>query len=226
MSIKENINSVKQKIEQAALAVNRDPHEISIVAVSKNITPETIQEAAEAGIKIIGENRVQELLNKYDNIQNNLSWHMIGYLQTNKVKYIIDKVELIHSLDRISLAKEINKRAGRMGRKVQALVQVNVSREESKSGIFAEELPSFIDEMSNYPNIEIKGLMTIGPNTEDADVIRACFRGLKLLYDELKNKGIDYIDMKYLSMGMSNDYEIAIQEGSNMVRIGRAIFDY
>ena len=174
MSIKENINSVKQKIEQAALAVKRDPHEISIVAVSKNITPETIQEAAEAGIKIIGENRVQELLNKYDNIQNNLSWHMIGYLQTNKVKYIIDKVELIHSLDRISLAKEINKRAGRMGRKVQALVQVNVSREESKSGIFGRTT-SFIDEMSNYPNIEIKGLMTIGPNTEDADVIRACF---------------------------------------------------
>ena len=224
MSIKENLDGVKKRIRNAALAVNRDPDEISLIAVSKNVSCIRISEAIDAGITQIGENRVQELLDKYDKIEKKLNWHLIGSLQTNKVKYIIDKVELIHSLDRISLAHEINKRAEAIGKRVQALVQVNMSRESTKSGVYEEELLSFIDGMKNYPNIEIKGLMTIGPLTEDVDAIRACFRRFKDLFEELSGKDIAHIEMKYLSMGMSNDYEIAIEEGANMVRIGRAIF--
>ena len=224
MSIKENVNLVKERIRNAALIANRDPNEISLVAVSKNVSYYRILEAIDAGILNIGENRVQELLEKYDNIQKNINWHLIGSLQTNKVKYIIDKVGLIHSLDRISLAHEINKRAGRIDRRVQALVQVNMSRESTKSGIYEEELLSFIKEMANYPYIDIKGLMTIGPLTEDTNAIRECFCRFRHHFEDLRNKGIDHIDMKYLSMGMSNDYKIAIEEGANMVRIGRAIF--
>lgn len=224
MSVRDNIEQIRKRIEKAALSVNRDPNEISIVAVSKNVAPSKILEAIDAGITIVGENRVQELVKKYDVINKNISWHMIGSLQTNKVKYIIDKVDLIHSLDRLSLAQELNKRAGAMGRKIQALVQVNMSKESTKSGVYEEDLLSFIEELVNYPNIEVKGLMTIGPNTHDTDAIRECFRRFRHLFEDLRRKQIDHIDMQYLSMGMTNDFEIAIEEGSNMVRIGRGIF--
>ena len=224
MSVRDNIEQVRKRIEKAALSVNRDPNEISIVAVSKNVSTSKILEAIDAGITIVGENRVQELVKKYDVINKNIGWHMIGSLQTNKVKYIIDKVDLIHSLDRLSLAQELNKRSGAMGRKIQALVQVNMSKESTKSGVYEEDLLSFIEELVNYPNIEVKGLMTIGPNTHDTDAIRECFRRFRHLFEGLRRKQIDHIDMQYLSMGMTNDFEIAIEEGSNMVRIGRGIF--
>jgi len=224
MSVKDNIEQVRKRVEKAALSANRDPNEISIVAVSKNIAPSKILKAIDAGITIVGENRVQELIKKYDIINKNISWHMIGSLQTNKVKYIIDKVDLIHSLDRISLARELNKRAGAIGRKIQTLIQVNMSRESTKSGIYEEDLISFIEELVDYPNIEVKGLMTIGPNTHDTDTVRECFSRFRCLFEDLRSRQIDHIDMQYLSMGMTNDYEIAIEEGSNMIRIGRGIF--
>lgn len=224
MSIKENIDTVKRRIYKAALASKRDPHDISLVAVTKGVAYDKILDVVDAGVTIIGENRVQELLDKYDKVERNIRWHLIGSLQTNKVKYIIDKVELIHSLDRISLAHEINKRAEIIGRKVQVLVQVNVSREKSKSGIYEEELLPFIEELKNYPNIMVKGLMTIGPLTNDVETIRACFRRCRQLFETIRDNKINHIDMEILSMGMSNDFEIAIEEGANMVRIGRVLF--
>lgn len=224
MSIKQNIDIVQEKIKKAALSVNRDPKEIAIVAVSKNVSCDSISEAIDAGISQFGESRVQEFLGKYDRIEEDINWHLIGSLQRNKVKYILDKVELIHSLDRLSLAREINKRAEKIDKKVQALVQVNMSREDTKSGVYEEELYSFIKKMEGYPNIEIKGLMTIGPLTDDKEAIRACFHRFRNLFEELSLRDMDNIEMKYLSMGMSKDYEIAVEEGSNMVRVGRAIF--
>lgn len=226
MSIKDNVEFVKDRIERAAKIANRDPNDIYLLAVSKDVSTCKVLEAIDAGITCIGENRVQEFLRKYDSIDRNIHWHLIGSLQTNKVKYIIDKVELIHSLDRISLAREIDKRAGSIGKKVQVLVQVNISRENTKSGIFEEELLPFIKEMVNYPNLQIKGLMAIGPLTHDTKAIRESFRRLRCHFDDLRSRDdINHIDMRYLSMGMTNDYEIAIEEGANIVRIGRAIFN-
>lgn len=225
MSIKENIELVKKRIERAALVANRDPEEIVLVGVSKNVPSHRIQEALDAGITHIGENRVQELLEKQDSFDKNVHWHLIGSLQTNKVKYIIDRVELIHSLDRLSLAKEIDKRAKSVGKKAQVLVQVNMSRETTKSGVYEEELISFMEEMANYPNLQVKGLMTIAPLTHDTQVVRGCFRRFRSHFEDLKGRDLDYIDMKYLSMGMTNDFEIAIEEGANMVRVGRGIFN-
>lgn len=224
MSIADNIRLLKDKISKAALSVNRDPGEISVIAVSKNASTQMISEAVKAGITQIGESRVQEMLSKYRVLEKSVDWHFIGPLQTNKVKYIIDKVELIHSLDRISLAKEINKRAELNNRLIQVLVQVNLPKESTKSGIYEEDLQSFIEALADYPYIRVKGLMGIGPNTTDEEAIRTCFRRLRIHFENLRNKSFKHIDMEYLSMGMSNDYMIAIEEGANMVRVGRAIF--
>lgn len=224
MSIADNIRLLKDKISKAALSVNRDPGEISVIAVSKNASTQMISEAVKAGITQFGESRVQEMLSKYRVLEKSVDWHFIGPLQTNKVKYIIDRVELIHSLDRISLAKEINKRAELNNRLIQVLVQVNLPKESTKSGIYEEDLQSFIEALADYPYIRVKGLMGIGPNTTDEEAIRTCFRRLRIHFENLRNKSFKHIDMEYLSMGMSNDYMIAIEEGANMVRVGRAIF--
>lgn len=159
-----------------------------------------------------------------DFFKENANYHMIGHLQTNKVKYIIDKVKLIHSLDRISLAKEMNKQAKKYGIIVDALIQVNVSEEESKFGLKVCELMPFIEEMTKFPNINIKGLMTIAPFTDDEIVLRDVFRKMNNLKEDINNKNYENISLEYMSMGMTNDYKIAIEEGSNMVRIGTGIF--
>ncbi|HZJ56893.1 MAG TPA: YggS family pyridoxal phosphate-dependent enzyme [Clostridia bacterium] len=224
MTIEEKIQLVRDGIYEAALRVNRKPEDISVIAVSKNVPIYRIDEAAEAGITQFGESRVQEILGKYESVQKNIDWHFIGPLQTNKVKYIIDKVRLIHSLDRTTLAKEINKRAKQNNRPVQVLVQVNLPRENTKSGVYEEDLHPFIESLANYPYIKVKGLMAIGPNTPDKEAIRTCFRRLRFHFDALRESDISHIDMQYLSMGMTNDYMIAVEEGANMVRIGRAIF--
>ena len=207
MDIKKNIQAINEKISDIALSCGRDPDDIVLIAVTKTVSPSNISKALEAGLQNFGENRVQELVEKYDKIDKKAKWHLIGSLQTNKVKYIIDKVELIHSLDRIKLAKEIEKRAARIDRQIPALIQVNIS-----------------GAMKQYPHIRIKGLMTIGPLTEDRELIRDCFRQMKKLFDEIKTKKFSHAQMQYLSMGMTNDFDIAIEEGANMVRIGRAIF--
>lgn len=224
MSVEENVRIVNERIGDIAIKANRDPKDITLVAVSKNIPYNKIIEAQKAGVNQFGESRVQEFLGKYELAGENLDWHLIGSLQTNKVKYIIDRVDLIHSLDRSSLAKELNKRAKKDKKEVQALVQVNMSREITKSGLMEEELYPFLMDMAKYPYISVKGLMTIGPLTEDRDAIRDCFRRFRAIFEELKLKNLSHIDMRYLSMGMSGDYDIAIEEGSNMVRLGRAIF--
>jgi pyridoxal phosphate enzyme (YggS family) len=222
--IKSNVEQIMGRVEKAAQKSGRSAKDITVIGVTKTVEPERIENAINAGIVDLGENRVQELLEKYDKINNRCVWHLIGHLQTNKVKYIIDKVSLIHSLDRIELAREIQKRAEKAGRIMDVLVEVNIAEEESKFGIRKNETSEFMKELSKFGNIRVKGLMTIAPVAENTESVRYVFRELRKLLIDIKQENIDNIDMAYLSMGMSNDFEVAIEEGSNMVRIGTAIF--
>jgi len=182
-----------------------------------------INEAVNKGIKNVGENRVQEIMDKYDKISE-VNWHMIGHLQTNKVKYIIDKVKLIHSLDRINLAIEIDNRAKQQNIEANVLIQVNVAKEDTKFGIASEDVYGFIESIYNLENIKIQGLMTIAPYVEDPEEVRTYFKELKNIFEEIKMRNYKGVEMKYLSMGMTNDFKIAIEEGSNMIRVGTGIF--
>ena len=222
--IKDNCENVRSRIYAAAQRSGRSPEEIRLVAVSKTVDPGRIKKALEWGITDLGENRVQELVEKYDKIDMKCNWHLIGHLQLNKVKYVIDKVSMIHSLDRLELAREIQKRAESAGRRMEVLVQVNVSGEESKFGISPDKAPGFVRELSKMGNIKVRGLMTIAPYAEDPENVRWVFAGLRKLLIDIRKENIDNINMDYLSMGMSNDFEVAIEEGANMVRIGTAIF--
>lgn len=222
--IKDNIISISQNIRDICTRTGKDPDSITIIAVTKTIDPDRINYAIGCGIQNIGENKVQEIMAKYENIKKNVNWHLIGHLQTNKVKYIIDKAALIHSVDSISLAQEISRRAEKAGIVKDVLVQVNVAQEETKYGIEYSEIDSFIEQLSQMSGIKVKGLMTIAPYYEDAELARPVFRQLREKYDILAKADIHNVEMKYLSMGMTNDYKLAIEEGSNMVRIGTGIF--
>lgn len=202
----------------------RTNSKVEIIAVTKTVDVERIKEAIDLGLKNIGENRVQELVKKYDIIGNRANFHMIGHLQTNKVKYIIDKVSLIHSLDRLSLAEEIQKRASKLGIIVNALIQVNVAEEDSKFGLKVEEVIPFIKEIEEFNNIRIKGLMTVAPYEEDPEDVRWVFRDLRRLSEDIAKLNLKNVEMKILSMGMTNDYKVAIEEGANMIRIGTGLF--
>ena len=197
---------------------------VHLIAVTKTVEVDRINQALELGLKNIGENRVQELLKKYDIIGNRANYHMIGHLQTNKVRNIIDKVCLIHSLDRLSLAKELNKRAKKQDLIMDVLIQVNVAEEESKYGLKVDEVIPFLEKILKYDNIKVKGLMTIAPFVKDPEEIRWVFRDLRKLSEVISSKGYEGVKMEFLSMGMTNDYEIAIEEGSNMIRIGTGLF--
>lgn len=222
--IKTNISDVRLRIEKAAMRSGRKAEDITLIAVSKTVEPDRILKALDEGIYNLGENKVQELCEKYDIINRDCKWHLIGHLQTNKVKYIIDKVQMIHSVDSAELAEEIQKRASKARRLIDVLVQVNVAGEESKFGISPQEVDGFVRKISTYGNIRVKGLMTIAPLAQDAENIRYVFRDLKKIFIDIKKENIDNIDMEVLSMGMSNDFEAAIEEGANMVRVGTAIF--
>ncbi len=222
--IKSNLDNVFQRIKTAAEKSGRKPEDIKVIAVTKTIATERINNVYEYGLRDMGENRVQELMEKYDKLPEDCKWHLIGHLQTNKVKYIIDKVEMIHSVDSLELAKEINTRAARHSRKVDILLQVNVSGEESKFGIKPEQVDDYVDLISKMENISLRGLMTVAPYAQNPQDIRPVFRNLYNIYIDIKRKRIDNVNMDYLSMGMSNDYEVAIEEGSNLVRIGTSIF--
>ncbi|SEN16492.1 hypothetical protein SAMN05216454_10154 [Peptostreptococcus russellii] len=225
MSIAKNLDKVRQNIKDVAQKCGRKPEEILLLGVTKTVDIDVVEEAIELGITDVGENKPQELTRKYEAIGDKVKWHQIGSLQTNKVKYIIDKVELIHSLDRISLAKEIQKRAEKEDLDINCLVQVNVSKEESKHGIYKEDVENFIRECSsNYDRIKIKGLMTMAPFDASREEIRSVFKDLKDLSVKISDMNIDNVEMKELSMGMSGDYEIAIEEGATIVRIGTSIF--
>ena len=225
MTISERIDEVKQNIRKACEVSGRNPDEITLVGASKTKSAEIINEALENGLDTIGENRVQELTEKYPDIKKGTHIHLIGHLQTNKVKYIIDKVELIHSVDSEHLAKEISHCAEKHGLTMNVLVQVNVSGEESKSGIAPENLDSLLKYIDTLDNIKVLGLMTIPPlDNESLEESRKIFRELKRIFETEKTNRYKNTEMKILSMGMTNDYMVAVEEGATMVRVGRAIF--
>ncbi|MGI6178190.1 MAG: YggS family pyridoxal phosphate-dependent enzyme [Eubacterium sp.] len=217
MTIAENIESIRERIAKAAATVGRDPREIKLVAVTKLHTPQEINEAIDAGITDAGENKVQELVDKYDKVKH-VNWHLIGHLQTNKVKYIIDKVCLIHSVDSLHIAKEIDKRAAQHGISADVLVQINPAGEETKFGVSTAEADPLIEQIrEECPNVNVKGIMCIAPYAEDTESVRKYFAAAKYIYDR-------HGDFTVLSMGMSHDFEAAVKEGSNLVRIGTSIF--
>ena len=223
-SISENIITVKERIKSAAERSGRDWNEIKIVAVSKTFPPECIIEASKCGIKDIGENRIQEAFSKYSVIGKTVNWHLVGHLQTNKVKRALEIFDLIHSVDSVKLAEEINKRAGSLNRVTEVLVEVNTTSEDSKFGITPKETVEFVREISQLPNIAVVGLMTIGVFSENQEDSRRYFVILRELKEQLEDYQLGKRKMKYLSMGMSNDFEVAVEEGANIVRIGTAIF--
>lgn len=222
--LKENLEELILDIEESAKKVGKTKEDIKLVGVTKTIDLDVIEEAIRLGLTDIGENRVQELTDKMDNINEDVNFHMIGHLQSNKVKDIIGRVELIHSLDRKSLAKEINKRAKQNDISVDALIQVNISGEESKFGLNPKDVKKFIEDIEKYGNINIRGLMTIAPHTNDEKIIRETFSGLRKLSEDIEKSNYKSVSMDYLSMGMTNDYKIAIEEGANIIRVGRKIF--
>jgi len=223
LSVLENLNRVRERIRAAALRAGRRPEEIKLVAVTKNVPPEKIREAISGGIVSLGENRVQELLQKYPSLPPDLEWHLIGHLQTNKVKKIVNRVVLIHSLDRWSLAEEISRVAVKYNTVCKVLVQVNVAGEDTKHGLSPSEVEDFVASAARLPGLDVRGLMTIAPWTENPEDVRPVFRQLKELAGRLKNSKTGAV-MEYLSMGMSGDFEVAVEEGANILRIGTAIF--
>lgn len=225
VTIKDNLNYVRKNIKECANKSNRNSEDITLLAVTKTVDVDLVLEAINNGVTDVGENKPQELSRKYEIIGDKVNWHLIGSLQTNKVKYIIDKVHMIHSLDRQALCEEIQKRAEKIDRIIDCLIQVNISKEESKHGLEEKDVIEFIKEVSaKYKNIRIKGLMTMAPFSKDENEVRTVFRGLKNLSLEIDKLNIHNVFMDYLSMGMSNDYQVAIEEGSNMVRVGTSIF--
>ena len=220
MKVIENLQAIQENILQACVKSNRNPSEVKVIAVTKYVSIDRAKEAIEAGILDLGENYDEGLIAKWKVLQDKPKWHFIGSLQTRKVKNIIDKVDYIHSLDRLSLAKEINKRANK---RIKCLVQVNVSGEESKHGLAPQEVINFIRTIKDYPNIEVAGLMTMAPHTDDQSILRNCFRTLKSLQIEVQQMKLEYAPCIELSMGMSNDYVIAVEEGATLVRIGTAL---
>ena len=225
MSIKENIDSIMKKIDTACKKTGRNPKDITLLAVSKTVESDRAKEAVEAGIKNLGENKVQELIKKYEELKDiDVKWHMIGHLQKNKVKYIIDKNILIHSVESLSLAEEINKRAKNSNLTADVLIELNIGEEESKFGINEENVYDFIRSMEQFENIRVLGLMTVAPFCENPEDVRWVFKTMKNIYSKISIMNLRNTEMKYLSMGMTNDFEIAIEEGSNIIRIGTAIF--
>lgn len=220
----ENLKQVQQKIEAACARAGRDSSEVTLVAVSKKKPLSDIETLIEAGQLEYGENYVQELCDKYEQVSQPVRWHMIGHLQRNKVKYIIDKTVLIHSVESTSLARQIEKEAEKKGVDADILIQVNVAGEETKFGLDSEETMSMVKEISQLPHVHIKGLMTSAPFVDDPEENRCYFRKLHELFIDIQKKNIDNVDMKILSMGMTNDYEVAIEEGATMVRVGTGIF--
>lgn len=223
MTIKDKLDLIHQRIQNALIRAGRQSENITLIGVTKQVDTTVIQEAVSNGLVELGENRVQELLSKYDQVIG-ANWHMIGRLQRNKVKYIVDKATMIHSLDRLSLAREINRQAEKIQRVMPVLVQVNIANEESKAGLPYEEVVPFVESLFNLRYIRVMGLMQIAPFMDDQELIRPYFTRMKRLFDDLRQYNYPHTDIRYLSMGMTNDFETAIEEGANMIRIGTAIF--
>ena len=220
----ENLQQVNANIEKACAAVSRDPGEVTLVAVSKTKPVSMLQEAYDAGARVFGENKVQEIMDKYDQLPSDIQWHMIGHLQRNKVKYIAGKVALIHSVDSLRLAKTISEEAVKHNCEIPILIEVNVAGEESKFGVSVEETLPLIEEIAKLPAIHVEGLMTIAPYVEDPEENRPVFRKLKELSVDIAAKNINNVRMAILSMGMTGDYEVAVEEGATLVRVGTGVF--
>ncbi len=222
--LKDNFETVEKNVATACKRAGRDRSEVTLIAVSKTKPVEMLREVYDAGARDFGENKVQEICEKYDQLPSDIKWHMIGHLQRNKVKQVIDKAALIHSVDSYRLAQEISVQAQKKGLTIPILVEVNIAGEESKFGISAEDTIQLVEEISVLPNLKIQGLMTIAPYVVDAEENRLYFRQIKQLSVDIKNKNIDNVSMDILSMGMTGDYEVAIEEGATMVRVGTGIF--
>lgn len=222
--IKENLNTVQENIRNACARAGRKEEEVTLIAVSKTKPVSMLEEAYASGVRDFGENKVQELVDKAGQLPEDIRWHMIGHLQRNKVKYIIDKAYLIHSVDSLRLAEEISKEAVKHGVTANILIEVNVAGEESKFGVSPEDAPALIQEISGLPAIQVRGLMTIAPFVEKAEDNRIIFNALRKLYVDISRKNIDNVHMDFLSMGMTGDYEVAVEEGATFVRVGTGIF--
>lgn len=224
MEIKENLDKVRKNMETACAVSGRTAGEVKLIAVSKTKPLPLLEEAYACGCRDFGENKVQELVDKYESMPKDIRWHMIGHLQRNKVKYIVDKVFLIHSVDSLRLAQEIEKEAAKKNVIVNILVEVNVAEEESKFGTTSGEAVSLVEQIAKLPHIRIRGLMTIAPYVEDSEENRRYFAKLKQIYVDIIHKNIDNVFMEELSMGMTGDYEVAITEGATYIRVGTGIF--
>ena len=222
--IKENLEKVRANVKNASIKGGRRIEDVTLIAVSKTKPVEMLKEAYDAGQRHFGENKVQEIVEKYPQLPDDIKWHLIGHLQTNKVKYIIDKVAMIHSVDSYKLAMEISRQAVKHGVTVDILIEVNVAAEESKFGVSPDDTESLCREISTLPGIRIRGLMTVAPFVSDAEENRPVFSALRQLLVDIDSKNIDNVCMDCLSMGMSGDYEVAIEEGATFVRVGTSIF--
>ena len=222
--LKDNFDCVEKKVTEACKRAGRDRSEVTLIAVSKTKPVDMLREVYDAGARDFGENKVQEICEKYDQLPSDIKWHMIGHLQRNKVRQVIDKAAMIHSVDSYRLAQEISVQAQKKGLTIPILIEVNIAGEESKFGISAEDTIQLVEEISMLPNLKIMGLMTIAPYVVDAEENRLYFRQIKQLSVDIKNKNIDNVTMDVLSMGMTGDYEVAIEEGATMVRVGTGIF--
>lgn len=222
--VRENLETVEANIRKTCANAGRSRDEVTLIAVSKTKPVSMLMEAYDSGIRIFGENKVQEMCDKYEQMPKDIQWHMIGHLQRNKVKYIIDKAALIHSVDSLRLAETIQEEAAKHQVVMPILVEVNVAMEETKFGTSLAEAMELVEQISHFPNIRIEGLMTIAPFVEDPEENRKYFRALKKLAVDINNKNIDNVHVRILSMGMTNDYMVAIEEGATMVRVGTGIF--
>ena len=222
--LKENLSEVEERIQAACERAGRKRDEVTLIAVSKTKPPHMLQEAYDLGVRVFGENKVQEIREKYEILPQDIQWHMIGHLQTNKVKYIIDKVKLIHSVDSLKLGETIEKEAAKQNRIMDILLEVNVAQESSKFGLKTEEVIPLMEKFSQLPHLRVKGLMTIAPFVENPEENRKHFKKLYQLYVDIKSKNIDNGTMSVLSMGMTGDFEVAVEEGATMIRVGTGIF--
>lgn len=222
--INENISKIRENIVKACEKAGRNPEEVTLIAVSKTKPVSAIEEALLSGTLDYGENKVQELCDKYDVLPKNIRWHMIGHLQRNKVKYLVGKTYLVHSVDSLRLAEQIEKEFAKHNQVCDILVEVNIAQEESKFGINAKETEELIRKIAKFEHVRIKGLMTIAPYTEDPESNREYFREIKKLSVDIRDKNIDNVSMDVLSMGMTGDYMVAVEEGATMVRVGTGIF--
>jgi len=224
MSVAVNYNEVKARMEAACVRAGRNPKDVTLIAVSKTKPVSMLVEAYEAGARTFGENKVQEIVEKFPQMPEDAKFHMIGHLQTNKVGQVIEKVELIHSVDSVHLAEKIEKEAAKRNMIANILLEVNVAREDSKFGLYMEDVIGVLQSVREFPHVCVKGLMTIAPYVENAEENRKYFKDLYQLYVDIKSKNLDNGTMSVLSMGMTGDFEVAVEEGATMIRVGTGIF--